>query len=129
MGQIDTPYMPNRGKKEALASYQQQANAVPAPAPLLHDLLEKKTSEERKEYPVQTGFIDYFRDAMFGVSKVSYDGNKKHNPGEPTHWARGKSDDHLDCAARHLLSSSEEEHLANLAWRAMAAYQIFLEKK
>lgn len=95
----------------------------------LHDLLENATSEERKKYPVYTGFMAYFRDAIFRAARVSYDGNQKHNPGEPTHWARGKSMDHLDCLARHTLCADDEEHLANAFWRAGAELQMFLEKK
>ncbi len=93
------------------------------------DLLEGKSSAERKEYPVATGFLDYFRDAIFRVANVSYVGNQQHNPGQPTHWARSKSADHADCLARHMLSRTQEEHLASAAWRAMADLQIFLEKR
>jgi hypothetical protein len=102
------------------------ANFVPIQR---HDLLELMSSEERKLYPVEAGFNDYFRDAIYRVARVSYEGNHKHNPGEPTHWARGKSDDHGDCAARHMLCGDDEEHLANAAWRIMAKLQLFLEKK
>ena len=94
-----------------------------------HDLLAYKTSAERKEYPIKTGVFDYFRDALMRIAKVSYDGNQKHNPGETTHWARGKSDDHMDCLARHMMAGDEEEHLANAFWRAGAELQLFLEKK
>jgi hypothetical protein len=87
------------------------------------------SSATRKEYPVKTGFIDYFRDAMFRVSHVSYVGNQQHNPGTPTHWARGKSADHGDCCARHMLCDDDEEHMAQKAWRAMADLQMFLENK
>lgn len=99
------------------------------PQEQLRDLLEKASSEERKKYPVKTGFIDYFRDAIFRQARVSYEGNQKHNPGQPTHWARGKSMDHGDCCARHMLCDDDEEHLANKAWRANADLQMFLEKK
>ena len=94
-----------------------------------HDLLQGKTSAQRKEYPVKTGFMDYFRDAVFRVANVSYVGNQQHNPGQPTHWARGKSADHGDCLARHMLCNDDEEHMAQAAWRAMADLQIFLENK
>lgn len=96
---------------------------------MIHDLLEGKSSAERKEYPVKTGFMDYFRDAIFRVAKVSYDGNQQHNPGQPTHWARGKSNDHEDCIARHLLCNDEEQEKAQVAWRALADLQMFLEAK
>jgi hypothetical protein len=94
-----------------------------------HDLLDGLSSEERKRYPVETGFYDYFRDAIMRIARVSYEGNQKHNPGEPTHWARGKSDDHGDCAARHMLCNDDEEHLANAAWRVLAELQLYLEKR
>ena len=95
----------------------------------LHDLLEKRDAKTRKEYPVKTGFLDYFRDAVFRVAHVSYVGNQQHNPGQPTHWARGKSTDQLDCLVRHIMVGDDEEHLASAAWRAMAELQLFLEKK
>ena len=96
---------------------------------LAHDLLQGMSSATRKEYPVKTGFMDYFRDAIFRVANVSYVGNQQHNAGQPTHWARGKSADHGDCLARHMLCNDDEEHMAQTAWRAMADLQMFLEKK
>jgi hypothetical protein len=103
---------------------------------VLPNLIERLSSEERKKYPVKSGVFDYFRDALFRLARVSYDGNEKHNKGEPLHWSRGKSADHEDCAARHLLAyapqdqdDAVEEHLANLAWRSLAELQLFLEKK
>src|SRR5258708_31376733 len=54
-------------------------------------------------YPITTGLLDYFPDACALVAEVSFLGNQKHNPGEPLHWARGKSMDHADCIARHLI--------------------------
>src|SRR4029077_4574254 len=61
-------------------------------------------SKQRKMMPVISGCLDYFPDAIAAVSYVSYLGNQKHNPGQDLHWARGKSDDHIDCLGRHLLS-------------------------
>jgi hypothetical protein len=92
------------------------------------------TSAERKEYPVVTGFVDYFPDAMAVVSHVSWRGNQKHNPGQDVHWARGKSGDHADCQGRHMiergtLDPDGIEHMAQKAWRAMAELQEYLEKK
>lgn len=100
-------------------------------------------SLERKTYPIATGFLDYFPDAAAEVSFVSWVGNQKHNPGEPLHWARGKSSDHADCVARHLVQRGgfdlitigdkvyKVRHTAALAWRAMALCQeeIETEKK
>ena len=101
----------------------------------LSNLIESLSSAERKKYPVYSGVFGYFRDAIFRLARVSYDGNEKHNPGEPLHWSRGKSSDHMDCAARHTLAYGSgdddvtEEHLANNAWRSLAELQLFLEKK
>lgn len=100
------------------------------------DLLDGKTAEERKQYPVYEGVIGYFRDAIFRLAKVSYDGNQQHNPGQPLHWARGKSMDQLDCVLRHCMavdlndmSDETEAHLASAFWRAGAILQLYLENK
>lgn len=90
-------------------------------------------SAERKKFPMTTGLIDYFPDALAEVSHISYLGNEKHNPGEPIHWARGKSMDHADCCGRHLtergtLDSEGVRHSAQLAWRALALLQEELER-
>lgn len=95
-------------------------------------LLDKMTSEERKDRPMATGLLDYFPDALAYVAYVSKLGNDKHNPGEPLHWAREKSMDHADCIVRHLLdrggvSDDGVRHSGNLAWRALALLQVELE--
>jgi hypothetical protein len=96
-------------------------------------LLDGMNSAMRKEYPVTTGCFDYFRDALLAVANVSFHGNKKHNPGEPLHWARGKSTDEPDAMGRHLLERDETDTLtgetvrAQLAWRALADLQKYLE--
>lgn len=91
-------------------------------------------SKVRKEIPVTTGVFDYFPNALAEVAKISYYGNQKHNPGQPLHWSRGKSNDHPDCIGRHLLErgSFDENglrHSAMLAWRALANLQIELEEE
>jgi hypothetical protein len=103
--------------------------------PQIMSLLDGMDSKKRKEYPVTTGVFDYFRDALLAVAHVSYKGNEKHNPGEPLHWARGKSADEPDAMGRHLLERDEIDPLteevvaAQLAWRALAYLQKTLEKK
>jgi len=97
-------------------------------------LLSTLSSAERKQYPMATGLLDYFPDALALVSHISYRGNEKHNPGQPLHWSRGKSADHDDCVIRHMverggLDGDGVEHLAEAAWRALAALQEHLEKK
>lgn len=86
----------------------------------------------RKEIPLARGFLDYFPDAAAEVAHLSYVGNQQHNPGEDLHWARDKSDDHADCAVRHLIDRGERDtdgmrHTAKLAWRALALLQLEIE--
>lgn len=80
-------------------------------------------SAERKTFPVFSGLMAYFPAALAAVAHHSYIGNEKHNPGQPIHWARGKSDDHLDAAGRHMI----EGDLVGAAWRILAALQLQLE--
>lgn len=90
-------------------------------------------SETRKTYPMARGLLDYFPDALAEVSRVSYLGNEKHNPGQPMHHARNKSTDHADCIMRHLAGrgtfDGEIRESAALAWRALALLQEELEKE
>ena len=102
-------------------------------------------SAARKRFPLASGLLDYFPDALAAVANVSWVGNEKHNPGEPLHHARGKSMDHADCVLRHLSQRGEFDevecvdpktgekvvyrirHSACLAWRALALLQQELE--
>lgn len=94
-----------------------------------------KTSKERKETPVFSGVLQYFPDAINAVARQSWAGNEKHNPGEPLHWAREKSSDHMDCAIRHMMTPNEIDpetggtHLVAAAWRILAALQLQQEAK
>lgn len=90
------------------------------------------SSEERKKIPLCTGVFDAFPAALIELAKLAKLGNEKHNPGEPLHWSRDKSDDHPDALARHLLergtiASDGTRHSAALAWRALANLQLELE--
>lgn len=91
------------------------------------------SSDERKTYPLATGLLDYFPDALAEVARVSYLGSQKHNPGEPIHHARGKSMDHADCIIRHLSGrggfDGDMRESAALAWRALALLQEELERE
>ncbi|MGH7261840.1 MAG: dATP/dGTP diphosphohydrolase domain-containing protein [Nitrospiraceae bacterium] len=87
---------------------------------------------ERKAVPLCTGVLDYFPAALAEVARVSKAGNDQHNPGEPLHWARGKSMDQADCILRHLAERGTIDvdgvrHSAKLAWRALALLQLELE--
>lgn len=89
--------------------------------------------QERKETPIARGVIDYFPDAIAAVARVSFLGNRQHNPGTEMHWDRTKSPDHADCIARHLTDRGTVDddgvrHSAKLAWRALALLQVELEK-
>jgi hypothetical protein len=90
-------------------------------------------SAARKATPMCTGLLDYFPAALAAVAAWSKVANDKHNPGEPLHWARGKSMDHADCIVRHLAERGGFDpvdggrHSAALAWRALALLQEELE--
>jgi hypothetical protein len=79
--------------------------------------------EARKAIPLYSGVLAYFPAALVEVAKRSKQGNDDHNPGQPLHWSRDKSADHLDCIARHLT----EGDLVGVAWRALAALQVECE--
>ena len=88
--------------------------------------------KERKTYPIGTGVLDYFPNALAEIARVSYQGNQQHNPGEPLHWARSKSADQADTIIRHFMErgkidSDGMRHSAKLAWRALALLQLELE--
>lgn len=90
---------------------------------------------ERKNTPIFSGCLRYFPDALAAVARLSKSGNDKHNPGEPLHWSRNKSDDHGDCIVRHQLDyeqidpDSNEYHAAAVAWRALAQLQLLEEQR
>jgi hypothetical protein len=71
---------------------------------------------ERKTYPIYSGFINYYPNAIAAVSHLSYKGSQQHNPDQPTHWDMSKSGDELDALMRHMIDGDWEQ----VAWRAMA---------
>lgn len=88
--------------------------------------------QARKEVPIASGVLDYFPDAIAAVAAVSFVGNQQHNPGQPLHWARGKSNDHPDCLMRHFVERGSYDtdgmlHSAKVAWRALAILQLEIE--
>lgn len=91
-------------------------------------------SGKRKNIPIVTGVLDYFPAAIAAVAEVSKVGNEKHNPGQPLHWSRGKSNDHADSIGRHLIERGSLDPVNNLrnsaqlAWRALALLQVELEE-
>jgi hypothetical protein len=105
-------------------------------APLiLNKIQAPDPSAERKATPVYSGVLRYFPDAIAAVARLSKKGNDKHNPGEPLHWSRGKSNDHGDCIVRHQMTPDEldpdtgEIHAVAVAWRALAQLQLLEEKR
>ena len=91
-------------------------------------------AQERKSAPIYYGVLKYFPDAIAAVAQLSKAGNDQHNPGQPLHWAKGKSTDHADCIPRHLIDRGTFDtdgirHSAKLAWRALALLQIELENE
>lgn len=89
-------------------------------------------AKARKRFPIASGFMDYFPDAIVAVAEISYQGNEQHNPGQPLHWARGKSADEPDTMQRHFLQrgtldTDGKRHSAKMAWRAMAILQKEIE--
>lgn len=97
----------------------------------IEDLMPKDAAA-RKAIPLCRGLLDYFPDACAAVAEVSRVGNEQHNPGEPMHWARGKSMDQEDCIVRHLIDRGKIDsdglrHSAKVAWRALALLQLELE--
>jgi len=113
-------------------------NKAPPAAP---SRLIEGDSNYRKKFPLCSGFLDYFPDAVAEASHVSWMGNEKHNPGEPMHHARGKSSDHADCIMRHLMERGgfdiivingvehRVRHSAALLWRANALCQEEIERE
>lgn len=87
----------------------------------------------RKTYPLYSGLLRYFPDALMEVAHLSKVGNDQHNPGQPLHWAREKSTDQLDALMRHLKDAGTrdtdgERHTAKVAWRALAELQLEIER-
>lgn len=91
-------------------------------------------AKARKALPLFSGVLDYFPDALSEVAHVSKVGNDQHNPGQPLHWAKEKSTDHLDCMIRHSIEHGTMDndgcrHSAKMAWRALAELQMEIDRE
>ena len=89
-------------------------------------------AQARKHYPVASGVLDYFPDALVALAHLSWQGNEQHNLGQSLHWARGKSSDEADTMMRHFLQRGSIDtdgvrHSVKMAWRALALVQKELE--
>lgn len=77
---------------------------------------------------------DLFPNALRAIVAHSVYGSKKHNPGEPVHWAFRKSTGHVEKAIGHLQRAGQTDpetgalHEVNGAWRAVAALETSLIK-
>lgn len=91
----------------------------------------------RKRLQLYTFMFTYFPDAWLAVVDVARSGNDQHNPGEPLHWARGKSTDQMNAAFNHVFDYGLGEqcdtdgcyHLAKAIWRLSAQLQLDIEAK
>lgn len=90
-------------------------------------------SARRKGYPIYSGVMRYFPDALAEIARLSFEATQKHHPGEGMHWERSKSTDQLDCLVRHLAEAGTIDtdgiyHDVKVAWRALANLQELLER-
>ena len=119
-------------KPETLSNIAKES--APYPAATTRSLNVLPTNpQERKDIPLCTGVLDYFPLALAEVAKISKVGNDQHNPGEPLHWARGKSTDQADTIVRHLVERGGFDkdggrHSAKAAWRILALLQLEMEE-
>ena len=94
-------------------------------------------SKGRAEWPLWDYQTGYFPDAWLAEVQVAWIGNQQHNPGEPMHWAREKSTDHMNKAARHQWDYGRGVkkdvdgcwHLAKAIWRLKAQLQLDIEQE
>jgi hypothetical protein len=117
---------------EVLRRIKAVATSASAPAPFLGLPTEDKA---RKRLQIWTWLMTYFPDAILELVEVSIRGNEQHNPGQPLHWARGKSMDQMNTAFRHQWDygrgikrdTDGQYHLAKAAWRLLAQLQLDIE--
>lgn len=100
----------------------------------------------RKAIPLYTYLTQYHPNALVEVAKVAVAGNEQHNPGEPLHWAKGKSMDQLNTAMRHQFDHGMGNvydvddpyrgpdgnpilHLAKATWRLLSEIELLCEAR
>ena len=91
-------------------------------------------AKSRKNFPIATGVLDYFPDALVAIAEISKAGNDQHNPGLPLRWTRSKSGDESDTCIRHFLQrgtidTDGKRHTAKAAWRMLALLQKEIEQE
>lgn len=87
---------------------------------------------ERKAYPLATGLLDYFPDALAEVANASLVATGQHHAGSEMHWDRDKSKDEANTLLRHFVQRGTKDtdgvrHSAKVAWRALALLQKEIE--
>ena len=98
----------------------------------LGNYFQETDAQTRKQYPIVTGCLDYFPEALLAVAECSRVGNEQHHPGTALHWDKRKSTDEADALVRHLLARGTRDtdgirHTAKVAWRALALLQREIE--
>lgn len=88
---------------------------------------------DRKTVPLATGLFDYFPDALAAVAHCSHVAQAQHGGGGEVAWDRSISPDHDNTLLRHFsqrgtVDTDGVRHRAKVAWRALAALQIEIEK-
>lgn len=81
-------------------------------------------AKSRKRFPMYSGLVKYFPNALALVSHVSWVGNEQHHPGTPVHWDKAKSSDEPDALMRHIAEGEWDK----VAWRALANLERLLAK-
>lgn len=92
---------------------------------------------KRKEYPMYSGLLKYFPNALREVSHCSWVGQQQHNPDKPLAWDRSKSGDELDAMLRHLTDHAKGiefdedgvRHIVKCCWRLLAITEKMLENE
>jgi hypothetical protein len=89
-------------------------------------------ASSRKNFPISSGVLDYFPDALVAISEISKAGNDQHNAGLPLQWTRSKSGDEADTCIRHFLQrgtmdTDGKRHTAKACWRMLALLQKEIE--
>lgn len=118
------PVKPNLAQRAVLAQVLETLHS--------RSLLGNLDSTERKSFPVATGFLDYFPDAILAASEASYLATAQHHDDGVMRWDRPKSRDHHNCLLRHFIQRGTVDtdgvrHSTKVFWRAGAILQLEIE--
>jgi len=123
---------PNSGSLDQFSVDHRSTNSPIGSLPVGKTALLPSAAQDRKALPLYSGLVKYFPRALVAVAELSRIGNDQHNPGQPLHWDKSKSTDHLDCLMRHILEigsldSDKVLHDVKVAWRGLAHLETVLE--